>query len=77
MEDYADVLLPIALFAENGGHFVNAAGEWQGFKAAVAPPGEARPAWKILRVLGNHFDLGGFEIRSFGGGGDRGRCAYR
>jgi NADH-quinone oxidoreductase subunit G len=40
---------------------VNAAGEWQGFKAAVPPPGEARPAWKILRVLGNHFDLEGFE----------------
>jgi NADH dehydrogenase/NADH:ubiquinone oxidoreductase subunit G len=61
MEDYADVLLPIALFAENGGHFVNAAGERQGFKAAVPPLGEARPAWKILRVLGNHFDREGFE----------------
>jgi NADH-quinone oxidoreductase subunit G len=61
MEDYADVLLPIALFAENGGHFVNAVGERQSFKAAVSPLGEARPAWKILRVLGNHFDLEGFE----------------
>ncbi len=61
MDEYADVLLPIALFAETAGTFVNAAGEWQSFATAVPPPGEARPAWKILRVLGNLFNLAGFE----------------
>nr|VFJ45531.1 MAG: NADH-quinone oxidoreductase subunit G [Candidatus Kentron sp. FM]VFJ45630.1 MAG: NADH-quinone oxidoreductase subunit G [Candidatus Kentron sp. FM]VFK06798.1 MAG: NADH-quinone oxidoreductase subunit G [Candidatus Kentron sp. FM] len=61
MEEYADVLLPIALFAENAGTFVNAAGSWQTFTAAVTPPGETRPAWKILRVLGNLLNLDGFD----------------
>nr|VFK57844.1 MAG: NADH dehydrogenase subunit G [Candidatus Kentron sp. UNK]VFK69166.1 MAG: NADH dehydrogenase subunit G [Candidatus Kentron sp. UNK] len=61
MEDYADVLLPIALFAENTGTFVNAAGSWQDF-AAVAPPlGQTWPAWKILHELGNLLDLDGFD----------------
>ena len=30
---------------------------------AVTPPGEARPAWKVLRVLGNLFDLEGFDYQ--------------
>ena len=59
--DYADVLLPIAAFTENEGSYVNIAGRVQSFAAAVPPPGEARPGWKILRVLGNRFMLGGFE----------------
>nr|VFK53730.1 MAG: NADH-quinone oxidoreductase subunit G [Candidatus Kentron sp. TC] len=61
MEDYADVLLPIALFAENAGTFVNAAGIWQDFVSAVMPSGEAWPAWKILRMLGNLLNLDGFD----------------
>ncbi|VFM95398.1 MAG: NADH dehydrogenase subunit G [Candidatus Kentron sp. G] len=61
MEAYANVLLPIALFAENAGTFVNAAGSWQTFTSAVTPPGETRPAWKILRVLGNLLNLDGFD----------------
>ncbi len=64
LRDYADVLLPAATFAETGGSFVNTEGCWQKFSGAVAPPGEARPAWKILRVLGNLFDLSGFEQNS-------------
>lgn len=59
--DYADVLLPIASFAETAGTFVNAAGVKQSFKMAVEPAGEAKPAWKILRVLGNLLDLDGFD----------------
>ncbi|WP_297373931.1 NADH-quinone oxidoreductase subunit NuoG [Acidiferrobacter sp.] len=49
--DYAHVLLPMAPFTETDGSFVNAAGYWQAFEAAVAPRGDARPGWKILRVL--------------------------
>jgi len=57
----ADLMLPIAAFAETSGTLVNAAGAWQRFQGAVAPPGEARPGWKVLRVLGNLLDLPGFE----------------
>ncbi|MDM8546164.1 NADH-quinone oxidoreductase subunit NuoG [Candidatus Venteria ishoeyi] len=61
MQEYADVLLPKALFAETSGTFVNAAGIWQSFAGAVSPAGEARPGWKILRVLANLLYLEGFE----------------
>jgi NADH-quinone oxidoreductase subunit G len=50
---YATVLLPSSTFAETSGTFINAAGQWQSFKGATVPPGEARPTWKVLRVLGN------------------------
>jgi NADH-quinone oxidoreductase subunit G len=61
MMSYADVLLPIAPFTETSGTFVNAEGRWQSFEGVVNPKGEARPAWKVLRVLGNLFNLTGFE----------------
>jgi NADH-quinone oxidoreductase subunit G len=32
----------------------------------VPPPGEARPGWKILRVLGNLLDLQGFDYTDAG-----------
>ncbi|MBK1700598.1 molybdopterin-dependent oxidoreductase, partial [Thiococcus pfennigii] len=64
LEALADILLPIAAFAETSGTFVNAAGTWQGFAGAVVPPGEARPGWKVLRVLGNELGLAGFEQTS-------------
>ncbi len=60
----ADLLLPIGAFAETSGTLVNAAGVWQSFQGAVAPPGEARPGWKVLRVLGNLLDLKGFDYAS-------------
>ncbi len=59
--EYADVLLPVAAFAETSGTFVNAEGRWQGFRGAATPPGEARPGWKVLRVLGNLLGLPGFD----------------
>ncbi len=55
--DISDVLLPIAPFSETSGSFVNAEGRLQSFHAVVKPAGEARPAWKVLRVLGNLMDL--------------------
>ena len=61
MESYADVLLPIAQFVENAGTYINCEGRAQTFSAVVKPRGEARPAWKILRVLGNVCDVDGFE----------------
>jgi len=53
MQQYADVILPIATFAETDGTFVNTTGHWQSIGKAVSAPGEARPAWKVLRVLAN------------------------
>ena len=52
----ADLLLPVGTFAESSGTFVNAAGTWQSFPGVANPVGEARPTWKILRVLGNLID---------------------
>ena len=59
--DYADVLLPIAPWTETSGTFVNTEGRVQSFAAVVKPLGEARPAWKVLRVLGNLLGLTGFD----------------
>ena len=62
--DCADVLLPIAPFTETSGTFVNAEGRAQSFHAVVKPLGEARPAWKVLRVLGNMLGIAGFDFDS-------------
>jgi NADH-quinone oxidoreductase subunit G len=59
--DYAHVLLPIAPFTETSGTFVNTEGLAQSFSAVVRPLGETRPAWKVLRVLGNLLQLAGFD----------------
>jgi NADH-quinone oxidoreductase subunit G len=62
--DYANVMLPIAPFTETAGTFVNAEGRMQSFNGVVKPLGEARPAWKVLRVLGNLLGLAGFDYDS-------------
>jgi NADH-quinone oxidoreductase subunit G len=59
--DYADVLLPIAPWTETSGTFINTEGRVQSFSAVVKPLGETRPAWKVLRVLGNLLGLSGFD----------------
>ena len=60
MRDYASILLPASSFGETAGTLVNTEGRWQRFPGVAAPPGEARPGWKILRVLGNLLELDGF-----------------
>ncbi|WP_462321079.1 NADH-quinone oxidoreductase subunit NuoG [Halochromatium sp.] len=64
LEAVADVLLPISAFAETAGTFVNAGGRWQRFQGAVPPPGDARPGWKVMRVLGTMMELPGFAQNS-------------
>lgn len=64
LEAAADVILPIASFAETSGTYVNAEGSWQSFAGAVSPKGDTRPAWKVLRVMGNMLDIDGFEQNS-------------
>jgi NADH-quinone oxidoreductase subunit G len=65
--DYATVLLPISPFTETAGTFVSSEGRVQSFQGVVRPLGEARPAWKVLRVLGTLLQLPGFEFDSVEG----------
>lgn len=61
MLDLATVMLPVAPFSETSGSFVNTEGRLQNFAAVATPKGQTRPAWKVLRVLGNLLSLPGFE----------------
>ncbi|OQX03240.1 MAG: NADH-quinone oxidoreductase subunit G [Thiothrix lacustris] len=58
---FATVLLPGSTFAETSGTFCNVASQWQSFKGTTQPPGEARPTWKVLRVLGNSVGVPEFD----------------
>ena len=64
IQDYADVILPMAPYAETSGTYINVDTTWQTVKGALVPFGESRPAWKILRVLANILDCDGFEYAS-------------
>lgn len=64
LEEHADVILPIGAFTESSGTYVNVNGEWQSFSGVAEPFGSSRPAWKVLRVLGNFLRLEGFEYES-------------
>ena len=60
----ANVLLPVAPFTETSGTFVNVEGRWQSFNGVVESLGDSRPAWKVWRVLGNLFNVDGFDYLS-------------
>ena len=64
LRDIAHVVLPIGSFAESSGTYVNAEGRWQSWTAAVKLLGEARPGWKVLRVLANLLNLSGMDYMS-------------
>jgi NADH-quinone oxidoreductase subunit G len=57
----ADILLPIGTFAETPGTFINAEGRVQSFPQAADPKFEARPGWRVLRVLGNKLGIESFQ----------------
>jgi len=57
----ADLLLPTGTFAETSGTYVNVEGTWQSFSGVANPVGDARPTWKVLRVIGNLVDAPGFD----------------
>ncbi|MCK7579902.1 MAG: molybdopterin-dependent oxidoreductase [Chromatiales bacterium] len=58
------MILPVAAFAETSGTCVNAEGRWQSVPGLRGTPsGEARPAWKVLRVLGNLLRSARFRVR--------------
>ena len=62
--DYAHALLPIGPFTETSGTFVSTEGRAQSFRGVVQPLAETRPAWKVLRVLGNLLGVTGFDYDS-------------
>ncbi len=55
-----DVVLPMTPFTETSGTFMNMEKRIQSFSAVTPPFGQARPGWKILRVLANFLQLEGF-----------------
>jgi NADH-quinone oxidoreductase subunit G len=64
LETCADLLLPIGTFAETSGTFVNCEGRWQSFGGIANPVGDARPGWKVLRVLANLLEVPGADYES-------------
>jgi NADH-quinone oxidoreductase subunit G len=64
LKSIAHVLLPISTFVETSGTYVNLEGLWQSFSGAAKPLGEARPGWKVLRVLGNLAGVADFDYQS-------------
>lgn len=62
LQAHAQVILPAATYTETYGTYVNATGHWQSARGVTAPPGEARPAWKILRVLAEELGFEGFAF---------------
>ena len=63
--EYADVLLPMAMYAENEGSYLNMEGRDQCFNTVVSPPGDARPAWKTVCSLAGKLGLSGFSYNGF------------
>jgi NADH-quinone oxidoreductase subunit G len=63
-KEFAHIVLPIGTYAETSGTYVNLEGRWQTVPGAANPVAESRPAWKVLRVLGNLLNLTGFEYNS-------------
>jgi len=61
LRNAADLLLPVGTFAETSGTYVNVAGTWQSFAGVASPVGQSRPAWKVLRVLGNLIEAPDFD----------------
>jgi len=64
LRESADLLLPIGTFAESAGTYINCEGRAQSFTGIANPLGEARPAWKVLRVLGNLLDAENFNYQT-------------
>jgi len=64
LDDATDLQLPIGTFAESAGTFVNCEGRWQSFSGIAKPVAEARPGWKVLRVLGNLLGIEKFDYLS-------------
>ncbi len=59
---FADVVLPAAAWGETDGVCTNTERRVQRLRAAVPPPGEAKPDWWILCALGRRLGWTGFDF---------------
>ena len=66
MLGYADVILPITPYTETAGSFVNMEAKWQKFNGVTRPLDDAKPAWKVIRVLANTLNVPNFEYDDIG-----------
>lgn len=65
IKEAADIILPVAAAEETSGTFVNVTKKCvQSFVAMAKAKGQARPAWKVLRVMGNFFKQAGFDFET-------------
>ena len=60
----ADVVLPATSWGETDGVCTNTERRVQRLRAAVAPPGEAKPDWWIIGEIGKRLGLDGFDFIS-------------
>jgi NADH-quinone oxidoreductase subunit G len=60
--EYADVILPIGTAPETDGTFTNHAGRVQRIRQAFPPPGDVKPGWEALSLVGTRF--GGTDYTS-------------
>ncbi len=60
----ADIVLPATAFAETDGVQTNTERRVQRLRAAVKPPGEAKPDWWIISGIAKHMETPGFEFQS-------------
>ncbi len=60
----ADVVLPATSWAETDGVCTNTERRVQRLRAAVSPPGDARPDWWIITEIGRRMGFPGFEFAS-------------
>ncbi len=62
LECHAEVVLPVAHAMEQPGLYVNVDGLQAEVDAAVSPPGQAQPGWRVLRALGGTLELEDFDF---------------
>ncbi|MFO7527207.1 MAG: formate dehydrogenase subunit alpha [Marinobacter sp.] len=55
---FADVILPAAAWSEKSGTVTNTNRQVQMGRAALAPPGEAKPDWWVIQEIARRFGLG-------------------
>jgi NADH-quinone oxidoreductase subunit G len=66
MKRIADVILPIGLLPEIDATLVNVDGMVQHVAPGARLPGDARPGWRALRVLGDLLGAKGFDYNNIG-----------
>ena len=62
--ELADVVFPATAFAETDGVCVNTERRVQRLRAAVPPPGEAKPDWWIVSRIARRMGIPGFDFTS-------------